>query len=136
MHNIGLVNGDTDGKFAPNRVVKRCEMAVILGNLEDNVLHRFADSKVKGTLVSIAAPDSELAYSFTVNTGDKEVVVVADKNTVVFFDGQKIENLDELTNIAAGSHMRLLINEDKAVLVRISTATDVKNDNVDEEVAD
>lgn len=28
--------------------------------------------------------------------------------------------------------MRLLINEDKAVLVRISTATDVDNDNVDE----
>ena len=132
MHKIGLVNGDPDGNFAPNRVVKRCEMAVILGNLEDNVLHRFADTKVKGTLVTVTAPDSELAYAFTVNNGDKEVVVVADKNTVVFVDGHKIENLDELVSIAAGSHMRLLINEDKAVLVRISTATDVENDNVDE----
>lgn len=43
---------------------------------------------------------------------------MADKNTIVFADGRKIEGLDELANIAAGSHMKILINEDKLVLVK------------------
>lgn len=68
-------------------------------------------------------------HIFIVNIGDKEVmiVVVVDKNTLVFDDGHMIEDLEELVNIAAGSHMRLLINEDKAVLVRISYEEDVED---------
>lgn len=54
-------------------------------------------------------------------------MVVVDKNTLVFVDGHMIENLEELVNIAAGSHMRLLINEDKAVLIRISNEEEVED---------
>jgi len=46
---------------------------------------------------------------------------VTERNTIVFADGQIIENLKELINIATDNHMRIIINEDKAVLVRISS---------------
>lgn len=44
-----------------------------------------------------------------------------DGNTIVFADGQMIENMNELISIAKDNHMRIIINEDKAVLVRISS---------------
>ncbi|MBP1760587.1 MAG: hypothetical protein H6Q64_129 [Firmicutes bacterium] len=46
---------------------------------------------------------------------------MTERNTIVFADGQIIENLKELINIATDNHMRIIINEDKAVLVRISS---------------
>jgi hypothetical protein len=46
---------------------------------------------------------------------------VRDGNTIVFADGQMIENMNELISIAKDNHMRIIINEDKAVLVRISS---------------
>jgi len=118
MHSLGLVNGDLTGNFSPNRVVKRCEMAVMLGNLEDNVLHRFSNSKVTGTLEAISTPDADGEYTITVNTGSKDVDVVADEDTVVFVDGQEFEDLD---NIEEDSRVRIFIKDDKAVLVRITT---------------
>jgi len=44
------MNGNEEGKFCPNQIVKRCEMAVVIGNLEDNVLNHFKSSKVNGLI--------------------------------------------------------------------------------------
>lgn len=46
---------------------------------------------------------------------------MTERNTIIFADGQMIENLKELKSIAANKHMKIIINEDKAVLVKISS---------------
>lgn len=125
MHKLGLVNGDMDGKFSPNRVVKRCEMAVMLGNLEDIVLHRFADAKVTGTFEAVSDADSDGNYTVTVNKNSREVEVEADADTVIFVDGKKVDDLDD---IEKGSLVRILVKDDKAVLIRITTAADEDED--------
>ncbi|NLV20850.1 MAG: hypothetical protein GXY49_02515 [Syntrophomonadaceae bacterium] len=51
---------------------------------------------------------------------------MTEKNTIIFADGQKIENLEEINLIAASKHMKILINEDKIVLVRISSPAENK----------
>lgn len=55
---------------------------------------------------------------------------MAEGNSIIFADGQMIENMRELINIAADNHMRIIINEDKAVLVRVCSQ-DEKNSEKD-----
>lgn len=128
MRNLGLVNGDLNGKFSPNRVVKRCEMAVMLSSLEDNALNRFSDYKVRGSLELILTPDVDGNYTLIVNTGSKEVNVEADEDTVVFVDGVEVENLEDLDDIEEGSRVKIIIKDDKAVLVRITTVDEDDED--------
>jgi len=46
---------------------------------------------------------------------------VAERDNIIFADGQKIENLKELNDIAADQHMKIIIYEDKVVMVKISS---------------
>jgi len=56
---------------------------------------------------------------------------LAERDNIIFTDGQKIENLKELSDIAADQHMKIIIYEDKVVMVKISSMnnTDVDKDN-------
>jgi hypothetical protein len=118
MRKLRLVNGDLDGKFHPHRVLKRCEMAVMLGNLEDNVLHRFDQAKVIGTFEEASVPDRNGNYTVIVNNNSRDIEVEADEDTIIFVDGRKVDDLD---NITAGSRIRILVKDDKAVLIRKNT---------------
>lgn len=129
MHKLRLVNGDLVGKFHPNRVLKRCEMAVMLGNLEDNVLHRFDHAKVTGTFEKALAPDRNGNYTVIVNNNSRDVKIAADEDTIIFVDGRKADGLDD---IEAGSSIRIIVKDDKAVLIRINTVADEDKD-VDKE---
>lgn len=121
VHGRGLMNGDEQGNFSPNQIVKRCEMAVILGNLEDNVLHRFESSTIRGVIKAVSKPDHDGDYVIKVDTGAASLVKVdADDNTVIFFRGKEIEPED----IVIGSWAKIILKDDKAVLVRLSPNSD------------
>ena len=55
------------------------------------------------------------------NNGAKEGTTLTEIDNIIFVDGQKIENLKELSEIAADQHMKIIIYEDKVVMVRISS---------------
>ena len=55
------------------------------------------------------------------NNGAKEGTTLTEIDNIIFADGQQIENLKELSEIAADQHMRIIIYEDKVVMVRISS---------------
>jgi S-layer homology domain. len=113
----GLMNGNDEGKFCPNQVVTRCEMAVILDNLEEKVLHRFDSSRIKGVIEEVTSPDIDGDYVITVNTGNsKSVEVDADTDTRIFLDGHEIEPSD----IEAGSNVKIILKDDTAVMVKLT----------------
>lgn len=109
-HNRGLVNGDQD-KFFPNQIVKRCEMTVILGNLEDNVLHHF--DSYTGTVTDVSKGEDGV-YTITVDTDNKTIDINADGDTKVFSNGDEI-NIEDILN----SQVRIIAQDDNAILVRV-----------------
>jgi hypothetical protein len=106
-------------------------MTVILGNLEDNILHRFENSKVKGTITDISEDDG--VYTISVDKGSGSPVdVELDSDAQIFLDGQEID-LDDLSAAEFADlidmQVKLLVRDDKAVLVRITTDTEGEVDS-------
>ncbi len=128
----GLMQGDPGSLFAPNRVLKRCEMAVIMGRLDENILHHFDQNRVKGVLEEKIIPPVEgKDYTISVDIGEGDPVIVnADENTKVFLNGKEfaVEDLDE---IDVDTPVKILIKDDVAVLVSFNTADVDEEDNID-----
>jgi len=110
VHNKGLVNGD-EGKFFPNQIVKRCEMAVILGNLEDNVLH---SKTVTGILKDATEPDADGEYTIQIKLGDTIKEFKADEDTKVYSNGEEVD-IEDIVD----SRVRLIVRDNQAVLIRV-----------------
>lgn len=122
VHNKGLVNGD-QGKFFPNQILKRCEMTVILLNLEDNVLHRYDTYKVTGTLTDVSEADNG-KYTITVDTGKKILKIDANEDTDVFYNGEDVDIEDIMDK-----EVRVIVKDDIAVLIKVISDNDNELDS-------
>lgn len=113
-----VMNGDTDGKFSPMRVVKRNEIAAILNRMDINCPALCNSEVITGEITDISEDDG--VYTLTVDEDDYDTAA----NSRLVFIGEFDDEVD-----LEGMEARIVINDDgKATTVTVGELDDELRD--------
>ena len=126
MQKLQIMFGDTDGKFSPNRVVKRNELAAMLNRLEDNYFCQKDYELIIGILDDIDYDADDKIFTFIIIDEDGDTVDEIDftDEDRLYFDGKLVsfdEDIDEekyaaIEDIETGGEIKVYINSQDELL--------------------
>lgn len=126
MQKLQIMFGDTDGKFSPNRVVKRNELAAMLNRLDDNYFCQKDYELIIGILDDIDYDADDKIFTFIIIDEDGDTVDEIDftDEDRLYFDGKLVsfdEDIDEekyaaIEDIENGGEIKVYINSQDELL--------------------
>ena len=126
MQKLQIMFGDTDGKFSPNRVVKRNELAAMLNRLDDNYFCQKDYELIIGILDDIDYDADDKIFTFIIIDEDGDTVDEIDftDEDRLYFDGKLVsfdEDIDEekyaaIEDIETGGEIKVYINSQDELL--------------------
>lgn len=107
VNDMGLMIGNPDGTFQPNKPVTRAEMAVLIDRLDDKVDNEIDSNEKIGTVTDIDVDD----LTITLDINDREKTYDILENAPVYQDKEYFD----LGDVEEGYVVELLMNNDGEV---------------------
>lgn len=123
ISDLGLMVGNSDGTFNPNKPVSRAEMAVLMERIDSRVDSDVDENEIEGKIVDIAYD----GYELTLEVDGEEMVFQALEGIAVYYKGSYM-SFDRLKE---GNIVQVLLNsEGKVIFIELK---DKKEDKLVED---